>query len=153
LKRDRQTEILKLIHENEIETQEELVEKLKEKGFDVTQATVSRDIRELKLMKVAGDSGRQRYALLQNQTPGTAGRYVRVLREACQSIEPAGNLIVVKTAPGMAMAAAAAMDELDWNEVVGSIAGDNTIFCAVRSTDQAPIVAERLGNIIRQKEE
>ena len=150
VKRERQAEILKLIHENDIETQEELASRLRENGFNVTQATVSRDIRELKLMKVAGERGHQRYALLQSQTPGAAGRYVRVLREACQSIEPAGNLIVIKTAGGMAMAAAAALDEMNWDEIAGCIAGDNTIFCAVRNVSEAPHVADRLRKIINQ---
>lgn len=148
MKRERQKEILKLIHGNEIETQEELAEKLREKGFHVTQATVSRDIRELKLMKVAGEHGKQRYALLQNHKPGTAGRYVRVLQEACQSVSTAGNLIVVKTAAGMAMAAAAALDEINWDEIVGCIAGDNTIFCALRTDEDADHVAERLKDLL-----
>lgn len=148
LKRERQKEILKLIHEDEIETQEELAEKLRENGFNVTQATVSRDIRELKLMKVAGDKGQQHYALLQNHKPGSAGRYVRVLQEACQSVETAGDLIVVKTAAGMAMAAAAALDEINWHEIAGCIAGDNTIFCALRTGEDASRVAERLRDLL-----
>lgn len=144
----RQAEILKLIHQLEIETQEELAAKLQERGFRVTQATVSRDIREMKLTKVASESGKTRYTLLQNKEQNEAGRYVRVLKDAFVSMEPAGNLLVIQTVPGMAMAAAAVVDEMAWGEIVGCIAGDNTIFCAIRSHEEALRVMEKLQNML-----
>ena len=143
VKLERQTEILRLIHEYEIDTQEELARRLQENGFDVTQATVSRDIRDMKLTKVAGENGHLRYTLLQSQAKDTAGRYVRMLKDAVTAIDVAGNLLVVHTGSGMAMAAAAVIDEMNWEEIVGCIAGDNTIFCATRSEDDAFQVRDR----------
>ena len=140
VKLERQTEILRLIHEYEIDTQEE--------GFDVTQATVSRDIRDMKLTKVAGENGHLRYTLLQSQAKDTAGRYVRMLKDAVTAIDVAGNLLVVHTGSGMAMAAAAVIDEMNWEEIVGCIAGDNTIFCATRSEDDAFQVRDRFQRML-----
>lgn len=148
MKLERQTEILRLIHEYEIDTQEELARRLQEKGFDVTQATVSRDIREMKLTKVAGENGHLRYALLQNQAMDTAGRYVRVLKDAVTAFDVAGNILVIHTVSGMAMAAAAVIDEMNWGEIVGCIAGDNTIFCAIRSREEALHVMEKLRKLL-----
>ena len=148
MKTARQAEILKLIHQYEIDTQEELAQKLNERGFQVTQATVSRDIREMKLTKVAGENGKTRYTLLQAREQNEAARYVRVLRDAVLSIDMAENLLVIHTAPGMAMAAGAVLDEMDWNEIVGCIAGDNTIFCAIRSSEEALQVRKRLQKML-----
>ena len=144
----RQAEVLKLIHQYEIETQEELAQKLQERGFRVTQATVSRDIRELKLTKIAGESGKIRYALLQTKEQNEAGRYVRVLKDTVQRVDIAENLLIIITASGMAMAAAAVLDEMKWNEIVGTIAGDNTIFCAVRSREEAIRVRDKLEKML-----
>ena len=114
---------------------------MKAEGFSVTQATVSRDIRELGLSKVAAPSGRQRYiALGPVRGEGARGgeeRYVRVLREALSSAEAAGNILVLKTASGMAMAAASALDALGYPEVVGCVAGDDTIFAAAHTAQEA----------------
>lgn len=140
----RHAEILKLINQYDIETQEELAARLNQEGFQVTQATVSRDIRQLKLMKVAGKNGRSRYAVVQSADQEYAARYVRVLKDAVISMDLAENLLVIKTVSGMAMAAAAALDELNWHEIVGCIAGDDTIMCAIRSRDEAYAVMEKL---------
>ena len=148
MKLERQAEILKLIHTYEIDTQEELARRLNEAGFRVTQATVSRDIREMKLMKVEGDNGRQRYALLQKQNTDTAGRYVRVLKDAVVSIDTAENILVVHTVSGMAMAAAAVLDEMNWSEIVGCIAGDNTIMCAIRTREETLRVMDKLRRML-----
>ena len=107
MKLERQAEILKLIHSYEIDTQEELARRLNDAGYRVTQATVSRDIRDMKLTKVEGENGRLRYVLLQNQPSDTAGRFVRVLKDAVVSLDTAENILVIRTVPGMAMAAAA----------------------------------------------
>ena len=148
MKLERQAEILKLIHTYEIDTQEELARRLNDAGFRVTQATVSRDIRELKLMKIEGENGRQRYALLQNQASDTAGRYVRVLKDAVTSIDTAENILVIHTVSGMAMAAAAVLDEMNWSEIVGCIAGDNTIMCAIRSREETLRVMDKLRRML-----
>ena len=148
MKLERQAEILSLIHKYEIGTQEELAAKLVESGFEVTQATVSRDIREMKLTKVTGENGRLRYTLLQNQAQDTAGKYVRVLRDSVLALDTADNLLVIHTAPGMAMAAAAVIDEMKWGEIVGCIAGDNTIFCAIRSREEALRVKDKLKKLL-----
>ena len=148
MKLARQAEILKLIHEYDIETQDELVQRLNDSGYNVTQATVSRDIREMKLMKTAGENGNLRYTLLQTRSQDTAGRYVRVLKDAFVSMDTAENILVIKSAPGMAMAAAAVLDEMNWGEIVGCIAGDNTIMCAIRSRDEAIRVMDKLTKML-----
>ena len=139
--------ILKLIGQYDIETQEELAARLAENGFSATQATISRDIRELKLTKVASDRGRVRYTVLQTADTETEGIYLRTFKDAVISMETAGNLLVIKTESGMAMAAAAALDELAWPEIVGCIAGDNTIFLAIKTAANAEKVLEKLKKI------
>ena len=150
MKTDRHAQILRLVRENDIGTQEELAEKLNESGFRVTQATVSRDIRELKLTKVAGENGKMRYALMQQRAQSEEGRYIRVLKDAFVSMDVADSLVVVRTASGMAMAAAAVLDELQMDELVGSIAGDNTIMCAARSHQEAVALMEKLRRMLER---
>ncbi|WP_230397898.1 arginine repressor [Novisyntrophococcus fermenticellae] len=140
----RHAQILKLINQYDIETQEELAARLNESGFRVTQATVSRDIRQLKLTKITKENGHSKYAVLQGGDPEYVERYVRVLRDAMVSMDLAENLLVVKTVSGMAMAAAAALDELNWSEIVGCIAGDDTVMCAIRSREEALVVMDKL---------
>ena len=138
MKRTRQNKILELIDQYEIETQEELGKRLHESGFPVTQATISRDIRELSLTKVAGGNGKPEYAAMDYggvSAPIFSDRYARVLQDGMVSISQADNLVVVKTVRGMAMAVAAAIDALGLEEIVGSIAGDDTIMCAVRTAE------------------
>lgn len=144
----RHAEILKLIKEHDFETQEELVKKLNEKGFVATQATISRDIKELKLTKVATEKGTVRYMVIHGQKNGADEKYLRTLRDAVVSVDIAGNLLVVKTESGMAMAAAAALDDLDWKDIVGCIAGDNTIFLAIKTPQAAEQVMNSLKKII-----
>ena len=115
----RHAQIIKLINQYDIETQEELAKKLEESGFAVTQATISRDIRQLKLTKVPKENGGSRYAVLQNAPSEVGSRYARVLKDAYISVDLAKNILVIKTVSGMAMAAAAAFDEMNWNEIVG----------------------------------
>ena len=147
MKVNRHAKIVELINKYQIETQDELAEKLKEAGFDVTQATVSRDIRELKLTKVPTGNGRQKYAVLQSAQNGMTEKYVRILRDGFSSMDMAQNILVLKTVSGMAMAVAAALDAMNWNEIVGCIAGDDTIMCAVRSAGEVPGVIEQLKNL------
>lgn len=144
----RHSQIIKLINEYDIETQEELAEKLNESGFKVTQATVSRDIRELKLTKLTTEEGHFRYAVLQNQTQELGSKYIHVLKTAYVSMNTAQNILVIKTVSGMAMAAAAALDDMELSEIVGCIAGDNTIMCAARSADDALVCMARLKKML-----
>ena len=151
MKLARHEKIIELIHQYDIDTQEELAARLNEAGFKVTQATVSRDIRALKMTKVAGKDGKSHYAILKNAAPELGDKYTRVLRDAVISIDVGQNLVVVKTVPGMAMGVAAALDALAWPEILGCIAGDDTIMCACRSSDLALGVMEKLHNILDQK--
>ena len=128
--------MLELIKKHDIETQEELSDYLQKEGYQVTQATVSRDIRELKLTKVAMSNGRQKYAALTEANEDLSEKYTRVFRDAFVSMDMAQNILVIKTVSGMAMAVAAAMDAMHLHEIVGCIAGDDTIMCAVRSVDR-----------------
>ena len=149
MKLARHEKIIELIKEYDIDTQEELAARLNEAGFKVTQATVSRDIRALKMTKVAGKDGKSRYAILQDTQPRLGDQYTRVLNDAVVSIDVGQNLVVIKTVTGMAMGVATALDALKWPEILGCIAGDDTIFCAVRSVDDTMIVMEKLRKAIR----
>ncbi len=148
MKISRQSKIIELINKYDIETQEDLAERLMKDGYNVTQATVSRDIRELKLTKVAVDGGRQKYIVLQKTEPGMSEKYTRVLRDGFVSMDMAQNIMVVKTVPGMAMAVAAALDALQMNSIVGCIAGDDTVMCAIRTTEETIQVMEKLSKLI-----
>ena len=132
MKRDRQRTILRLITDYEIETQEELATKLTEEGFDTTKATVSRDIRELRLRKITSESGRQKYAPGESSLSTSAASYRQILRTGISSVEAAENIVVIKTVSGVAMAVAAALDHMHIDGIAGCIAGDDTIFIAVR---------------------
>lgn len=148
----RQTKIIELINNNDIETQEELADLLVEAGYNVTQATISRDIRELKLSKVSTDEGCQRYIVLKNNESGLNEKYVRVLRDGFISMDNAQNIMVIKTISGMAMAVAAALDALHINGIVGCIAGDDTLMCAIKSVEETVKVMEKLSKLINTKD-
>lgn len=148
MKINRHAKILDIISRYDIETQEELADRLNQEGFRVTQATVSRDIREMKLTKVANDRGRQVYKVLQSGETGMNEKYLRVLQDGYVSMDMAQNILVVKTVAGMAMAVAAALDAMKWPEIAGCIAGDDTIMCAVRSVDETLIVMDKIKKIV-----
>ena len=150
MKTKRQAKMLELIRKHEIETQEELSDYLQKEGYQVTQATVSRDIRELKLTKVAMSNGRQKYAALTDNSEDLSEKYIRVFREGFVSMDMAQNILVIKTVSGMAMAVAAAIDAMHLHEIVGCIAGDDTIMCAVRSVDDTIEVIGRLRKLVEQ---
>ena len=150
MKIERHSQIIRLISQYDIETQEELAEKLNESGFQVTQATVSRDIRELKLTKISKPGGGSRYAVLQSVDQEMSRKYTNVLRTSFQSMDLAQNILVVKTVSGMAMAVAAALDAMNWNEIVGCIAGDDTIMCAVRTVDDTILLMEKIKKLLEQ---
>lgn len=149
----RHSNIIDLINQYDIETQEELAAKLQEAGFAVTQATVSRDIRELKLMKIARPDGGSRYTVMGQRDSQNSEKYIRVLKDAFLSMEMAQNILVIKTVSGMANAAGAALDNMNYSEVVGCIAGDDTIACINRSTDDTIILMDKIKKIINAYEE
>ena len=147
MKTERHSKIVELIGKYDIETQEDLADRLNQEGFNVTQATVSRDIRELKLSKVQSENGKQHYVVLQNQG-AFSDKYIRILRDGFLSMDMAQNILVIKTVSGMAMAVAAALDAIHFHEIVGCIAGDDTIMCAVRSVDDTILVMDKIRKLI-----
>lgn len=149
MKVERHSKIVELIGKYKIETQEELANRLKDAGYQVTQATVSRDIRELKLTKVLDDQGRQFYMVMKPQD-GLNEKHIRILRAGFISMDMAQNILVIKTATGMAQGVAAALDAIHFNEIVGCIAGDDTIMCAVRSTEDTILVMAKLRKLIAE---
>ncbi|MCI8835479.1 MAG: arginine repressor [Ruminococcus sp.] len=151
MKVSRHAKIIELIAQYDIETQEELAERLHDAGFKVTQATVSRDIRNLKLTKMSVDGGRQKYVVLKPDE-GISEKYIRVLQNGYASMDMAQNILVIKTVSGMAMAVAAAIDAMKWKEVVGCIAGDDTIMCAIRSVEDTMTVMGKIRKIVLKEE-
>ena len=159
MKKKRQEKIIEIIQNHEVETQEDLAGYLTEAGYAVTQATVSRDIRELSLEKVPGQKVRQKYAMrstipvaaeIKHPAAQPANRYAALLQDGIVSMEQAGNLLVIKTAVGMAMAVAAALDAMEIEGIIGCIAGDDTIMCAVKTEKMVQNVIENLQNLILQ---
>ena len=151
MKIGRHAKIVDLISKYDIETQEELAERLAKEGYQVTQATISRDIRELKLTKISTNDGRQKYALMQNHGVGMNEKYLMFLSEGFVSMDMAQSILVVKTVSGMAMAVAVAMDAMHWPEVAGCIAGDDTIMCAVRSSEDTVKVMDKINRIVSER--
>ena len=151
MKVNRHAKIIELISKFQIETQEELADHLNKEGFKVTQATVSRDIRDLKLTKVPSENGKQCYAIHQGTENGMSEKYIRILRDGYVSMDMAQNILVIKTVSGMAMAVAEALDVIGFHEIVGCVAGDNTIMCAVRTVDDTIILMDKLKKIIEGK--
>ena len=149
LKIARHAKILELIEKYDIETQDELAQKLCEEGFMVTQATVSRDIREMKLTKIATERGKQKYSVITGNDTEITERLTRVFKEAVVKMDYAQNMIVIKTLEGMGMAVAVALDNMQNPEILGTIAGDDTVFCVVRTHNQAAVIIEKLYRIIR----
>lgn len=148
MKAKRQEAILELVKKYEIETQEELAEKLNHSGFTVTQATISRDIRELKLTKIQQGS-KQIYAVLKENKYAGSNKYIDILRHSFVAVDMAQNILVIKTASGTAMAVATALDSLHWDEIVGSIAGDDTVMCAIRTVEDTKKLVKRLEDILK----
>lgn len=148
MKTNRQSKIIEIIQKNEVETQDELSALLEKDGFRVTQATVSRDIRELKLTKIPTAGGRQKYAVITDAPENLSKKYERVLREGFLSMDMAQNIIVIKTVSGMASAVCAAIDAMKMREIVGSIAGDDTIMCAIRTVDDTYAVMKKIRRIV-----
>ena len=147
MKLERHSKIVELIGKYDIETQEELAAYLQKEGFQVTQATVSRDIRELRLTKVQTGKGRQKYSLIHQQSPSD-DKYIRILHDSFLSMDMAQNILVIRTVSGMAMAVGAAIDSLNFPEVVGCIAGDDTVMCAIRTLDDTIVLMDKSRKLI-----
>lgn len=143
----RQNMVLELIKEHEIETQEKLCQLLRESGFDVTQATVSRDIKELNLIKTMSSSGKYKYVQQKDEGP-ISNRFVKIFKETILSVDSAGNILVVKTLSGCANAAAEAIDSLDLDHIVGSVAGDNTVLAVVDDEKNIPKLLDRFKELL-----
>ena len=148
MKGRRQEAILELVKKYEIETQEELAEKLGNAGFAVTQATISRDIRELKLTKIQ-HGAKQIYAALTENKFSNSNKYIDILKHSFVSMDMAQHILVVKTASGTAMALATALDSLHWDEIVGTIAGDDTVMCAIRTVEDTKKLMKRLEDVLK----
>lgn len=148
-KKIRHAKVIELITRYNIETQDELVMRLNELGCNVTQSTVSRDIRDLNLSKVVYEGGRQKYTYTGHDPQMLNEKYIRVLRDGFVSMDTAQGLLVVKTVPGMAMAVAAAIDAMKLEEIIGSIAGDDTIMCAVKTMEDACQVMNSITKIVK----
>lgn len=146
----RQSKIIELIHRYNIETQEELSDLLREAGFKVTQATISRDIRDLKLTKIT-ENGKPKYKVLNQADNDLTHKYIETLRNGFIFMDIAQNIIVIKTFSGMAMAVAASIDSMDITGIVGCIAGDDTIMCVVRTEEEAPSVMDNLNKLVNSK--
>lgn len=147
MKISRQGKIIELIHRYNVETQEELSALLKKAGYKVTQATISRDIRDLRLTKVT-ENGISKYKVLNQANNDLTQKYIETLRNGFIFMDIAQNIIVIKTVSGMAMAVAASIDSMDIPNIVGCIAGDDTIMCVVRSEEETPSVMNDLNKLI-----
>ncbi len=147
---NRQYKILEIISKFDIDTQEELVERLKNEGYNVTQATISRDVKDMNIIKTLSDDGRHyKYVAQQQKETSSSDKYLRVFRSTVLSIRAAENLIVLKTEIGSAGPAAALIDKLDYPEVLGVIAGDDTIFVAIDSIYNTDKVVEKLEDLLQ----
>lgn len=148
MKVTRHAKILELINSKDIETQEDLAEQLKTTGMDVTQATVSRDIKELKLIKVMGNGGRYKYAAISPNEGFLSNKLVNIFSQTVLNVEQIGSFIVIKTITGSASAAAEALDSLGFDGIAGTIAGDNTIFILVRTEEKALDIVHKVKKLL-----
>ena len=146
MKKERHIKILSLIEKNAIDTQEELMNKLRESGFEVTQATVSRDIKELRLVKILSEGGGYKYAAPDKEESAMENKYRAILRQSVRDVDSAGNIVVVKCYNGMANAACAAVDSIHTAGIVGTLAGDDTIFVLLKTEEAALQFAKEFKN-------
>ena len=151
MKNGRQKQILTIVSEHDVETQEELIVRLKASGFKATQATVSRDIKELRLIKMATENGHYKYVQSVGEDGKSSAKFDNVLRETVISVRNAGPIVVVRTYAGMAMAAAAAVDAMQINCILGTIAGDATIFIAVSDEVASDLIEKKIERIIQER--
>lgn len=150
MKTARQRKLIELIENNDIYTQEDLAKMLNDSGFDVTQATISRDLRDLNITKMSENGGQQKYVTVQEKKSQFNDKLLRVMKAGYISMDYAENIIVIKTSSGMAMAVAASVDALSWSEIVGVVAGDDTILCVIRHKEKVFEVMERLKKMLER---
>ena len=150
MKSVRHAMILDIIESMDIETQEELADELRARGIVVTQATVSRDIKELRLLKVLSDNGGYKYATVDKAEKGLSERFIRIFSESTLSMQSAENLIVIKTLSGSANAAGEAVDSRRWSEIVGSLAGDNTLLVIVKDKEHVQSVMDKFNAMMKK---
>ncbi|AOZ95930.1 arginine repressor [Butyrivibrio hungatei] len=150
MKKNRHDKIIEIIARNVVETQEQLAALLKDAGYDVTQATVSRDIRQMKLTKQVTEDGKSKYVYTTADSDVMQDKYVSVLKAGFVSMDLAQNILVMKTVSGMAMALAAALDALNFPQVVGCIAGDDTIMIAIKNNEEAVEIMEEIQNLMNE---
>ena len=148
MKNSRHIKILEIITENIIETQDDLIEKLRESGFAVTQATISRDIKQLGLVKTATKSGGYQYTASKTEVSGNETKFKNIMKETVLSAQNAENIVVVKTYPGMANAAAAAIDAMKIRDIVGTLAGDDNILVILRTNEDAEKFCEMVTGML-----
>lgn len=149
MKARRQAKILEIIKHHTVETQEELAEWLTREGVPVTQATISRDIKELSLQKVPVGDGRYKYALPEDQLAGTLDRRKRILAESIISVDHSENIVVIRTVSGMAANVAYTVDQLNWPDVIGTVAGEDTAMVVVKPLSATPAVVDRITGLMR----
>ena len=149
MKNIRQAAILSMIEQHDIETQEELASRLRQMGIDVTQATVSRDIKELRLLKVLSASGGYKYATADKAEHGLSDRFVRMFKDSVLSINYANNIIVIRTLSGSANVAAEAIDSMRLPQILGTMAGDNTILVIVKTQEEAEQTVESFREMLK----
>lgn len=150
MKVTRHAKILEIINSRDVETQEELAEELRKGGMNVTQATVSRDIKELKLIKVLSDSGKYKYATIMHTENFLSNKLVNIFSQTVIAVENVNNFVVIKTISGSASAAAEAIDSLNFEGIAGTLAGDNTIFVMARDAEKAQIITQKMKKMIAQ---
>ena len=145
----RQNKILDIINSNEVETQERLVALLKKSGYKVTQATISRDIKELQLVKILSSSGKYKYSVGSNNEQPVTDRFIKIFRDTILTVTASGNIIVLKTLTGCANAACEAIDSLNMQNIIGTIAGDNTIFVVANDQSNVSMLVSKFNELIR----
>ncbi|HSP46710.1 MAG TPA: arginine repressor [Clostridiaceae bacterium] len=150
MKTDRRSRILEIVSNKDIETQEDLAEELRRLGFNVTQATVSRDIKNLQLVKMLNSKGRYKYVISRDEGKDMGEKLVSILEQTVVSAEHIDKFVIVKTITASASAAAEAIDQLDLTEIAGTIAGDNTIFIMVRTVEKARDLVEKITSMMRK---
>ena len=150
MKRNRQEKMLELISRYEIDTQDELIARLRDCGFEVTQATISRDIRELKIAKMMTGKGSYRYVLPKQTAAGSGQKFSTALIDSIVSVDCACNIVVIKTYPGLANAVAVGIDNLNFSQILGCVAGDDTIMIATRDYESADMICNRLHELLKQ---
>ncbi len=149
MKKNRQEKLLELISRYEIDTQDDLIDRLRENGYDVTQATISRDIRELKIAKMTTGKGTYRYVLPKHMEPGSGVNFSAALIDSITHVDCAQNLVVLKTYPGLASAVAGGIDRMNLQQILGCVAGDDTILVVTRDNDCAEMLSDQMHDLLR----